>query len=453
MDTLPVHPTLTDLSKVFSDAGFHLYLVGGAVRDAFLGKDATDWDVATEATPQEVMKIFRHVIPTGIAHGTVTIPYRGHHIECTTFRTEEGYADGRHPDSIAYAGAIEDDLSRRDFTMNAIAVSLPDGKVVDPFFGRKAIHDRVIVTVGKPELRFAEDGLRPLRAVRFSAQLNFSIDSETLRAIPGALPVTAKVAHERIRDELVKLLESTRPSVGLRFMESSGLLNLIMPELSRCRGVDQKGRHAYDVLDHLYASCDYAPRENIPVRIAALFHDVGKPLVRICDDDGSYTFYNHEEESARIAERIMTRLRFPLKTAKTVTHLIRQHMFHYETSWTDAAVRRFIVRVGEESLNDIFDLRMADASGIIGKTLYPPELYELRERIDAVIAQAHAFGLKDLAVNGSDLSNNGIPKGPLIGIILAELLDAVLEDPTLNTKSKLLDISAAIYANRVHSDQ
>lgn len=449
MDRVPVPAILADLSRIFSADGFRLYLVGGAVRDMFLGKKAEDWDVATDATPEEVARLFRRIIPTGIDHGTVTIPFRNHMIECTTFRTEQGYTDGRHPDSIAYTATIEEDLSRRDFTMNAIAVSLPDGTIIDPFLGRNDIRAKTIRTVGFPGERFAEDGLRPLRAVRFSAQLEFTIDPLTLAAIFPALPITALVAKERIRDELVKMLTSALPSTGLRFMESTGLLKLILPELAACRGVEQKGLHAFDVLDHLLHACDACPAGNTVLRIAGLFHDIGKPAVRSTDENGFYTFYNHDAESARIAEKIMERLRFPLKTTKAVSHLVKQHMFHYEPTWTDAAVRRFIVRSGKESVQDLFELRRADCYGITGIRTEPPFLGEFGERIQAIIEKECAFSLKDLAINGHDLAKQGIPPGPLTGLILGELFETVLDDPSLNTADRLKEIADSLYREKV----
>ena len=448
MDRIPIHPILKEISRFFTQNGHSVYLVGGAVRDITLGKKPDDWDIATDATPEQVTAIFHRVIPTGIEHGTVTIPFRDHMIECTTFRTEAGYSDGRRPDAVGYAATIEEDLSRRDFTMNAIAVSLPDGRVTDPFGGRDDIARGVIRTVGVASERFNEDGLRPIRAVRFSAQLGFAIDEDTLAAIPGALGVTARVAKERIKDELVKLLVSATPSSGLRFMESAGLLELIIPELYACRGVEQKGLHEFDVLDHLFAACDASPRESLEVRLAALFHDVGKPAVRATDADGNFTFYNHETVSAEMTDKILTRLRFPLKTTATVTHLVRQHMFHYEPNWTDAAVRRFIVRAGEEHIPALFALRRADACAITGLKTEPAHLLEFGDRIKAVTAAKHAFSLKDLALNGKDLIALGIPAGPMTGVILKELLETVLDDPALNTRERLTEIAAAIFQAR-----
>ncbi len=444
MNRIPVSPLLKDLARVFADAGHSVYLVGGAVRDMHLYRQVGDWDVATDAPPDRVMALFKRVIPTGIAHGTVTIHFKGESVECTTFRTEAGYSDGRRPDEVRYAATIEEDLSRRDFTMNAVAVSLPDGAVIDPFGGREDIRRGLIRTVGNPAERFAEDGLRPLRAVRFSAQLGFDIHQETLEAIRPALGVTALVAKERVRDELSKLLLSPLPSRGLRNMEETGLLALLMEELASCRGIEQKGLHKFDVLDHLLLACDAAPESSLELRLAALLHDVGKPETRETDEFGLYTFHRHEIASERIAESLLNRLRFPTKTVKTVCHLISQHMFHYEPSWTDAAVRRFIVRVGEEHIGPLFDLRLADGWAISGVRGEPVHLAEFRDRIAAVTAMDHAFSLKDLAVNGRDLAAEGIPPGPLTGKILQELLEAVLDDPGLNERERLLEIAGAL---------
>lgn len=448
MDRVPVPRDLKDFSRYFSDSGHRVYLVGGAVRDHFLGKRAGDWDVATDALPDEVIALFPRVIPTGIAHGTVTIPFRGRAIECTTFRVESGYTDGRRPDSVKYEATIEEDLSRRDFTMNAIAVSLPDGAVVDPWGGKKDVSARIIRAVGSPLARFAEDGLRPLRAIRFSALPGFTIEPETLAAVTPSLSVTEKVAQERVREELIKLLTAPEPLTAFHYMEITGLMSLILPELSACRGVEQKGRHHHDVLDHLLLTCAASPRESVELMLAGLLHDVGKPAVRAIDKNGIYTFHGHEIASARIAHSIMARLKFPNKTIARVVHLIEQHMFHYETTWTDAAVRRFIARIGIDEIEPLFALRAADSRAISGIPGVPPEIDELRTRIAEILKAHHAFSLKDLAVNGTDLREASIPSGPITGIVLKELLSAVIDDPALNEKERLLAIARAFVLER-----
>jgi putative nucleotidyltransferase with HDIG domain len=443
MGNVVIHPILKEVAAVFTRMGKQVFLVGGAVRDRFLGKEAQDWDLATNARPEEVTAYFRQVIPTGIKHGTVTIRYKGHSLEVTTFRTESSYSDGRHPDHIEYAATIEEDLSRRDFTMNAIALTLPGGARVDPFRGYEDIKARRIRCVGNAAERFREDGLRPLRAVRFASQLGFTVDRETLAAIPGALSTTAKVSPERIRDELDHITGSPKPSAALLLMEQTGLLDLILPELAACRGVDQKGFHRFDVLDHSLLACDYAARMGAPqaVRLASLFHDIGKPAARRMDASGVWTFHRHERISAALARAIGLRLRYPNAMIRRMVHLIGEHMFHYEETWSDAAVRRFIIRVGEENLRDMYALRQADAYATAGIEPEPGFLAPLVSRIDRTLALGKAFSLKDLAVSGGDLAALGVVRGPRMGIILRELLEAVLDDPELNTRERLLHIA------------
>jgi putative nucleotidyltransferase with HDIG domain len=443
MGNVPIHPILREIAAVFSQAGKQVFLGGGAVRDLLRGKKAQDWDLATDALPEEVTALFRRVIPTGIKHGTVTIHFKGHSIEVTTFRTESAYSDGRHPDRVQYAAAIEEDLSRRDFTMNAIALALPQGTLVDPFKGAADIKGRLIRCVGNPAERFAEDGLRPLRAVRFASQLGFTLDQAALAAIPQSLAVTARTAPERIRDEVDKITACETPSTAFRLMEKSGLLELILPELARCRGIDQKGFHRFDVLDHSLLACDYAARlgASQAVRLASLFHDIGKPEVRKPDELGIWTFYQHERLSAELTRNIGLRFRYPNALIDRVVHLIEEHMFHYEETWSDAAVRRFIIRAGEENLRDLYELRLADAYAAAGTE--PPRdlLLPLIKRVEAVLAQGRALSLRDLAVSGRDLMDSGIAPGPRMGIILKELLESVVDDPEMNTREKLLEIA------------
>ncbi|GHU88610.1 HDIG domain-containing protein [Spirochaetia bacterium] len=442
-----IHPLLKEIAALFAAEGKEVYLVGGAVRDIFRGGKAQDWDLATNATPEEVIALFRRerwrVIPTGIRHGTVTVHYKGHDLEVTTFRTESDYQDGRHPEKVVYAATIEEDLSRRDFRMNAIALHLPDGEPVDPFGGRGDIKKKLIRCVGDPAERFTEDGLRPLRGVRFAAQLGFTFDPPTLDAIPRALPVTAGVSPERVRDELDKIIGSPNPAAAFRLMEQCGLLKLILPELADCRGVDQKGYHQFDVLDHSLLACDYAGREGYPLEVglAALFHDIGKPAVRKLDETGIWTFYQHEKVSAEIAKKILTRLRYSNAQIDAVCHLIEEHMFHYEEIWSDAAVRRFIIRTGEENLENLYRLRLCDAYGMAGIEPGGDFLIPLLSRVDTVLVGSNAFSLKDLAVSGRDLLAAGVKPGKYIGIILNELLETVVDDPESNTREKLLEIA------------
>jgi len=444
-----MHPALREAAALLNARGREACLVGGAVRDMLRGKKAHDWDLATDAPPEEVAEIFRgakpraKVIPTGIRHGTVTALFKGRAMEITTYRAESGYSDGRRPDSVRYAATIEEDLSRRDFTMNAVALRLPGGKKVDPFGGEADIKAGIIRCVGDPAQRFAEDGLRPLRAVRFAAQLSFRVEEQTLAAIPGALETSAKVSAERVKDELEKIIASGSPSAALLLMERTGLLGLFLPELAACRGVEQKGAHRFDVLDHSLLACDHAARKGCPleVRLAALLHDAGKAATQGFDESGARTFHQHEAESAKIARVILSRLRFPNALADSVCHLVKEHMFHYTDDWSDAAVRRFVARVGKENLTALYQLRRADSFATAGAEPPPGFILPLADRVEKILAESQAFALKDLAVSGRDLMALGIPAGKALGKILRELLEAALDDPTLNTRERLLEIA------------
>lgn len=459
MNKIKIPVILQKMNNIFEKNGFKAYLVGGAVRDMFMNKAASDWDVATDATPEQVISAFKKVIPTGIAHGTVTVHFMGEEIEVTTFRIEQGYSDGRHPDKVSYASDIEEDLSRRDFTMNAIAVSLKDGSIVDPFNGKADIKNKVIRSVGNPLERFNEDGLRPIRAIRFASQLGFEIETNTLQAISNekVLQKTSTISIERFRDELVKLLKSPKPSVGLKLLESTNIMKLFLPELlegRNCIQNDVRGYHVFDVLDHNFYSCDGAPVHKVNVRLAALLHDIGKPaskVVRVTDAGEIYNFFSHEKYSETIARKLLTKLRFSNNEINNVCHLIENHMFHYEESWSDAAIRRFVVRVKPENIEDLIDLRLADMYGKYNMPIQIKEsnacdlLIQLQDRIKKIQEENSAFTLKSLAVSGKDLMEIGIPSGKLIGKILDSLLETVLDDPKQNSKDVLLNIAKNLY--------
>ena len=459
MNKIKIPVILQKMNNIFEKNGFKAYLVGGAVRDMFMNKEASDWDVATDATPEQVISAFKKVIPTGIAHGTVTVHFMGEEIEVTTFRIEQGYSDGRHPDKVSYASDIEEDLSRRDFTMNAIAVSLKDGSIVDPFDGKADIKNKVIRSVGNPLERFNEDGLRPIRAIRFASQLGFEIETNTLQAISNekVLQKTSTISIERFRDELVKLLKSPKPSVGLKLLEDTNIMKLFLPELlegRNCIQNDVRGYHVFDVLDHNFYSCDGAPVHKVNVRLAALLHDIGKPaskVVRVTDEGEIYNFFSHEKYSETIARKLLTKLRFSNNEINNVCHLIENHMFHYEESWSDAAIRRFVVRVKPENIEDLIDLRLADMYGKYNMPIQIKEsnacdlLIQLQDRIKKIQEENSAFTLKSLAVSGKDLMEIGIPSGKLIGKILDSLLETVLDDPKQNSKDVLLNIAKNLY--------
>ena len=463
MNHIKIPDILKKMNEIFVQHGYKAYLVGGAVRDMLMEKEPHDWDVTTDATPEQVMSIFRKVIPTGIAHGTVTVHFMKNEIEVTTFRTESDYSDGRHPDKVEYTGNIEEDLSRRDFTINAIASYLGDGTITDPFHGRDDIKRKIIRTVGNPLERFSEDGLRPVRAVRFSAQLGFEIERETLKAIsePEILKKTSGISLERFRDELLKLMKAEKPSAGLKLMEESGILDIFIPELKKCRGCiqgDFRGYHQFDVLDHLFYACDGAPASKQNVRLAALFHDIGKPDVKrvIPTPQGEqFTFYNHEAKSQQITKEILFRLKFSNAEISNICHLVVNHMFNYTQDWTDAAVRRFLAKIQAENLEDLYDLRLADIYGMNNAPVRGQDsrtialLNELKDRISKETEKNSVLSLKQLAVNGKDLMKNGISAGKDLGFVLNQLLETVLEDPSQNEKEQLIKIALNIYKKRI----
>lgn len=441
-----------NFSSFFLEAGFQCYLVGGAVRDMLMGRKVQDFDIATDAIPEQVKKIFRRVIPTGIKHGTVTVLFKGIRFEVTTFRIDQEYRDGRRPDSVIFSPSIEEDLKRRDFTINAMAYDLHENRLLDPHDGRKDLKAGVIRAIGDPLKRFGEDGLRPVRACRFAAQFGFIIEEQTFAGIALSLETVKRVSAERIRDELIRILQAPCPSVGLTLLNDCGILGLIIPELTACVGVQQGEMHRYDVYHHLLYACDAAPRHDLAVRLGALMHDLGKPQTRMLSEEGGICFHRHEQLSARLAERILRRLRFPNRTVKLVSHLIAQHMFHYEEQWSDAAVRRFIARVGSENIAQILSLRRADQLAIAGQRFVSGSLIALERRIENVLAEDRVLNLKDLAVDGNDLIRElGIPKGPKIGTLLNTLLESVLDDPSLNEREKLLRIAGRFYEERLRT--
>lgn len=454
MKKIHIPSELKKVNEIFEANGFKAYLVGGAVRDMLLGKKVHDWDLATNATPEQVMSIFKKVIPTGIAHGTVTIHIFNCEIETTTFRTEKDYSDGRHPDKVEYAATIEEDLSRRDFTVNAIAADLADGLLVDPFDGQGDLQKKILRTVGNPYDRFGEDALRPIRAIRFVSQLGFKIEEQTLEAInsPQVLEKIKKISVERFRDEFCKMLLAEKPSISLRLLEDAKILDYFIPGFTVCRNCiqgDSRGFHEFDVADHLLYATDGAPRDNLYVRLAAFYHDIGKPEARsveMVNGTELIHFHGHETISEKKCFESMTRLKFSNDEIKKVCHLVKNHMYFFEESWSDAAVRRFIIRIGLENIDDLFALRFADIHGMHNVPVqeFSPAWnsnLELRNRIEKIQSQATAMSLKDLAVNGKDLMEMGIERGPQIGRILNELFETVTDSPEMNEREKLLNLA------------
>lgn len=436
---------LKHFNRIFKKAGFQCYLVGGAIRNMISGKGVTDFDFATDATPEEVMNLFHRVIPTGIKHGTVTVLFKGHHLEVTTFRIEDDYSDFRRPDAVHFTPSIHEDLRRRDFTVNAMAYNISNGELLDPHSGREDLKNNVIRAIGDPEERFFEDPLRMLRACRFASQLNFTIEEGTLEGIRRKYTLIRNVSSERIRDEFIKIVTSNFPGKGLLLMDTTGLMDIIIPELTACKDVPQKGMHKFDVFKHSIAALEFADND-VTIRLAALFHDIGKPDSLAYDENGEPTFHGHETISAQKAVNILGRLRFPKAVENSVDCLIKHHMFSYDNLTSDSSVRRFVARVGRETIPDLFRLRRADSSGIVGTKFYCPNLEDLEHRIDDILKEDTALSVKDLDIDGNILSKEGgIPKGPEMGMVLSYLLDAVIDDPEMNRKEKLLNLGKNYY--------
>lgn len=439
LDSGRVPPPVRSLLTTLRRAGRQATLVGGCVRDLARGEPVIDWDVGTSARPEEVLRLFPGAVPTGLKHGTVTVVLGSGPCEVTTFRVEEGYTDARRPDRVSFTDDLGADLARRDFTVNAMAWDPIAGIEVDPFGGRADLEARLLRAVGDPRTRFREDGLRPIRAARFAATLEFEIEPATFAALAESRDQVARVAAERLRDELMKVLRAPKPSRAFEVLRRSGLLPLLLPELEGCVAVPQNRHHAYDVYFHTLHVTDAAPAAKPVVRLAALFHDVGKPMTRAEKENGDATFYNHQYESAHMAEEAMTRLKFSREMTQRVVHLVRQHMFDYRPEWTDATVRRFVRTVGAENVADLFDLRIADNVGNGTKTGFPHYLGELSDRIDLVLESEEALSVRDLKVDGADVMRTlKLAPGPEVGKILERLLEEVLEDPSQNERGKLL---------------
>jgi len=405
-----------------------------------LGLENDDYDFTTDAQPGEVKALFGHVIPTGVEHGTVTVIFEKQMFEVTTFRSEGTYLDGRHPSSVTFIRGLEEDLKRRDFTINAFAADCTNGTIIDLNGGFDDLKKKTIRAIGIPKKRFEEDALRIFRACRIASKLNFSIEEETLRAMKNEKENLKNVSSERIREELFKLVASDHPAVGLQYMHQCNILGTLFPSLANGDGIEQGGMHHQDILQHNITACQAAADRAFPlsVRLAALFHDMGKSEV-IKEGEGKNTFYAHESVSARQAKTIMQYLKASNEQLRVVTHLVKEHMFNYQSDWSDSAVRRFITRVGLEDIPLLFQLRIADQIAIHGEP-NTSLIDELQERINKILAAKDALSIKDLAIGGNDLMKMGI-QGKSIGIILSYLLETVLDDPRQNTSEQLLTIA------------
>ncbi|MCC8168390.1 MAG: CCA tRNA nucleotidyltransferase [Clostridiales bacterium] len=422
-----------------SEHGHEAYAVGGCVRDSLLGRAAHDWDITTSATPQEVKACFRRTIDTGIQHGTVTVMLGKEGYEVTTYRLDGVYEDARHPKEVTFTDSLTEDLKRRDFTINAMAYN-EDRGLVDAFGGREDLENKVIRCVGNPRERFSEDALRMLRAVRFSAQLGFSIEEDTKEAVRELSPSIARISAERIREELVKLLMSGNPQ-EIRTVYELGLTSVFLPEFDIMMDTPQNTpHHCYTVGEHtIHAICG-VPADPI-LRITMLLHDVAKPKCRTTDENGRDHFHGHPAEGQKMAEDILRRLKFDNATIARVSRLVRWHDCRPQLA--DKSVRRAMNRMGEDLFPDIFAVNRAD--------IRAQSDYMRHEKLAAVdsfesiyqeiLAKGECFSLKDLAVNGNDLIAAGIKPGMEMGKLLHRLLEHVIENPEDNNKEKLLELA------------
>ena len=436
--TLPKE--VKEIIKALESAGFEAYAVGGCVRDFILGREPYDWDITTNAKPEEIQKIFKNSVYEN-QFGTVAINTESENerlkiIEITTYRVEEKYTDKRHPDIVKFTKKLEDDLSRRDFTVNAIAY---DGKkIIDPFDGQKDIKNKIIRAVGEPYKRFNEDALRLMRAIRFSVQLNFAIEQETAKAIKENSNDIVAISKERIRDELIKIIMTENAKTGIEMLHHFDLLKHIMPELEEGIGVGQNKHHIYTVWEHNQLSLDWATNHNYKLenRIASLMHDIGKPRTKNGEGPDA-TFYNHEVVGAKMTAKILERLKFPKKFIEKVALLVRYHLFYYNVEEvTESSVRRLVKNVGPENIDDLLEVRIADRKGSGVPKAEPYKLRHLRAIIEKV--SRDPISVKMLRINGDDLMKIlKIEPGPKIGYILNILLDEVLDDPQKNKKEYL----------------
>lgn len=438
---IPIEKLIPDTVKFIlsrlEKAGFEAYIVGGCVRDLLLGVSPHDWDITTNALPVQTKNCFLDypVIETGIKHGTVTLLCNNETYEITTFRIDGSYSDNRHPDKVMFTACLTEDLARRDFTINALAANIK-GQIFDPFLGLQDIKRHVIRAVGKPDDRFREDALRILRALRFSAKLNFAIDEKTKLSIIKNRQLLDKIANERIAKEFQDILCGQNSEQVLH--EYRDVIAVFIPEIKPTFDFQQNNPyHQYTVFDHIIKSVQYAEKNKI-VKLAMFFHDIGKPQCYSVDTDGIGHFYGHAQKSCHIAEQVLQRLRFDNKTTMNVSELVKYHDLVLQPK--SKFVLRMLNKLGEEQFRRLIEVHRADAAAqsLLGQNEQAALISGTYETLDHVISEQKAFSLKDLAINGNDLIEIGIAQGPLIGKILNEALDSVI-DGIPNSKEELLD--------------
>ena len=437
-------PKVKTIIDTLQNAGFEAYAVGGCVRDSYLGMVPSDWDITTNAHPEQIKALFRRTLDIGIRHGTVKVMMGNDGYEITTYRIDGEYEDSRHPKDVTFTSDLAEDLKRRDFTINAMAYSERDG-LVDLFGGIEDLRSGLIRAVGDPKARFGEDALRMLRALRFSARFGYKIESGTEKAIKELAPDLSKISAERIREELEKLICSDHPD-RLRKAYELGVTAVIFPEWDVMMECDQITPHHFtNVGDHTIVALEYAVREykdidaadNRILRIATLLHDIGKPAMKTTDADGVDHFKGHPEAGVKISEDVLRRLKYDNDTINKVRKLVRYHDDRPELTYP--SVRRFIVNADTANMDNLIRLKYADLYAHT-KYLWDDKLYQVRtleEMYHEIRDRGDCLSVKDLAVNGNDLMNEGFPPGPAIGEELDRLLDCVLDDPSMNDRDKL----------------
>ena len=465
MKNSPIPKEIVTIVETLEKAGFEAFLVGGCVRDMVMGKTPKDWDITTNALPEQIIPLFeKTVYENNFGTVAVCIPKdnidlnenvtensvhdvtretkeKYHILEVTPYRKEGKYEDFRHPDEVRFTNNIEEDLVRRDFTMNALAYSLSSaykghsiGQIVDLYGGIQDIKDKTIRAVGNPNDRFNEDALRMLRAVRFSTVLGLTFTAETFQSIFDNAHLLKHISQERIRDEFIKIIESPAPATGVALLQKSGLLQYIVPELIEGIGCVQGGVHMYDVFEHLLAALDHAAQKgySTEIRLAALFHDIGKPRTRRRGEKKEYTFYGHEVVGAKMTKKILERLHMPTKSVEYITNMVRRHMFFSDTEQiTLSAVRRIVASVGADHIWELMQVREADRAGM-KKTEASYRLRKYHAMIEECLRDP--ISVAQLKIDGNYLINElNIKPGPRMGWMLLALLEEVLDDPTKNT--------------------
>ncbi|HCU01315.1 TPA: hypothetical protein DIC62_00735 [Candidatus Nomurabacteria bacterium] len=473
IDESKIPSYVTRVTSTLEKADFEVFLVGGCVRDLIIDRIPKDWDIATNAKPEEIIPLFdktiyenkfgtvgvcvpveedkgktvadvTHETVLNVTHVTNDIKYNI--LEVTPYRTEAKYSDFRHPDEVLFSNKIEDDLQRRDFTINALAYNISKGQIIDLYKGQEDIKDKVIRAVGDPNDRFQEDALRMLRAIRFGTELNFAISYDTMQAISDNSNLIKNISMERIRDEFSKIIMSENPMAGVGLLQKLGLLQYIIPELEEGIGCEQKGAHIYDVWEHLLHALEHAGGKNWPleIRLSALFHDIGKPRTRRYDatkndGKGKYTFFGHEVVGFRMTKMIMERLKYPNNITEKVLSFTRYHMFFSDTDKIKlSAVRRIVQNVGRENIWDLMKVRECDRVGM-KKAEAPHRLRKYHAMIEEVLHDPISVG--QLAIDGKYMIGTlGVLPGPRMGWILSALLEEVLDDPTKNTEEHLSEL-------------